>query len=85
MCSGWTSNDVKSEYSTGSAGQGIAGSRRGSLQSPVNFSDPKALNQIFNLKLNSKINIKVEWLWNPLDSFVICFRYVLDLTMYNVQ
>ena len=50
------------------------GSCRGSLQSPVNFSNPKALNQIFNLKLNSKINIKVEWLWNPLHSFVICFR-----------
>ena len=54
--------------STSRAGQG---SCRNSLQSAVNFSGPKALNQIF--KSNSKINIEVEWLWNPLDSFVICF------------
>ena len=67
----------------GKAGQG---SCRGSLQSPVNFSDPNALSQIFNLKLNSQINIKVEWLWNLSDSFVICFRQLfLDLTVYNVQ
>ena len=59
--------------STSRAGQGRAGqgSCLGSLQSAVNFSGLKALNQIF--KSNSKINIKVEWLWNPLDSFVICF------------
>ena len=55
----------------GKAGQG---SCHGSLQSLVNFSGLEALNQIF--KSNSKINIKVEWLWNPLDSFVICFRWL---------
>ena len=57
--------------STSREGQG---SCRNSLQSAVNFSGPKALNQIF--KSNSKINIEVEWLWNPLDSFVICFRWL---------
>ena len=57
MCSGRTSNEVKSEYQQGRAGQG---SCLGSLQSAVNFSGLKALNQIF--KSNSKINIKVEWL-----------------------
>ena len=65
---GRTSNEVKSEYQQGSAGQG---SCLGSLQSAVNFSGLKGLNQIF--KSNSKINIKVEWLRNRLDSFVICF------------
>ena len=68
MCSGRTSNEVKYEYQQGRAGQG---SCLGSLQSAVNFLGLKALNQIF--KSNSKINIKVEWLWNRLDSFVICF------------
>ena len=34
----------------------------------------------------ASIGIKVEWLSNPLDPFVICFCWLfLDLTVHKVQ